>query len=96
MKVDDILGFGFKIAYYNPLAGRKHGELPPFLASTKAILNVMNRDNRLFRYSVLAAIEEVNVNANRPHQYNQLLRVYNIEQMTYPVAIDNVPSLRRR
>ena len=71
-RVDDILGFRFNIAHYNPLAGRKHRELPPFLANKEAIINVQNRDYRCFGYAVLAALEEIAVNPQRPQQDNQL------------------------
>ena len=57
LRVHIILGFRFKIAHYNPLAGRKHRELPTFLATKKAIVNVQNRDNRCFGYAGLAALE---------------------------------------
>ena len=92
MRVDDILGFPFKIAHFNPLAGRKHRELPMFLKNKHAIVNVKNRDNRCFGYAVLAALEEVDHNAERPHQYDYLFHVYGIENFPYPVTIENVPA----
>ena len=38
---------------YAPLAGRGYQELPKFLQSKKAILNIRNTDNRCFGYAIL-------------------------------------------
>ena len=92
LRVDDILGFRFKIAHFNPLAGRKHRELPMFLKNKHAIIHVKNRDYRCFGYAVLAVLEEFDDNAQRPHQYDSLVTVYEIQNFPYPVAIENVPG----
>ena len=91
-RVYDILGLRFKIAQYNQLAGRKHQELPEFLANKKEIMNVQNRDNRCIGYAVLAAVEDVEHtdHAYRHQEFNQLFRVYGIHRFHYPVDIENV------
>jgi len=90
--LDDILDFRFKVCEFNPLA-RSYLPLPKFLRNKGAIVNIQNTDNRCFGYSIIAAMQEVEENAQRPIQYEHLFAQYELDEIDYPVGIADIPAI---
>ena len=86
----------FKVAEYLPLGGSKHHELPEFLKSKKAIINVKNKDNRCFGYAILSALHPPTHHENDPKVYNRYFRQYELDQFEYPVRVDQIPQIENK
>ena len=93
--VDEILNFRFKMANFHPLRGRAYRELPDFLAKKHAIVKVQNQDNRCFGYAILACITRYGhgEHASRPQHYNHLFHKRRLNQISYPVAIQEMSTV---
>ena len=88
----DVLNFRFKVTEFNPL-GRGYQELPGFLSRKRAIINVKNDDERCFGYAVLAALESNDDhNSKRASRYNRLFHQYQLDTITNPVEIADIPN----
>ena len=97
MVLSDVLAFRYKVCEFLPLVGREYKQLPTFLAKKKAIINVRNTDNRCFGYamasaraSALGAMED---HVDRAVNYHHLSREYGLDQLHYPVEVDDIPAI---
>lgn len=74
-RIDDVMmrGSGFTLSQidellvqvnrFDPIAGSSYIELPKFLQTKKAIINIKNDDNQCFKYAVLSALFPVKSHA---------------------------------
>ena len=83
-----------QIAQHLPLVGQHHAELPEHLQKKKAIVNVMNRDNRCFGYAVISALHPSTTDhPNRPTQYENFFEQHQLQNIQYPVSQNDIPKL---
>ena len=88
-----ILHLELRGVRYIPLAGRCHCELPPYLQTKKAIINIQNTDDRCFGYSLLWFIDPPRVRQNswRPTLDTEAMFVRNnLFNLFYPIAPNDV------
>lgn len=57
MSTIDIYMLQLRTNQLNPLVGSSYLSLPKFIESKKAIINVKNKDNKCFMYSILSTFE---------------------------------------
>ena len=67
-----VLQFDLSIAKYVPKLSGSYIELPRAIALKKAIVNVKNKDQECFKWSVLAALTNVAKDAQRVSKYTKL------------------------
>lgn len=89
------------VSIFSPLrVGSRFCELPEFLKRKKAIVNVKNRDNRCFGYSVLACLcsdlPGFGVHAERPQKYEQYFERFGLDTVQYPVLLEDIPEIEQR
>ena len=76
---------------YKPLKGETWVSLPKELANKNAIINMQNKDNKCFLWSVLGAL---NPKHNHPERVNKDLKLkentLNMEGIEYPVSLKNI------
>ena len=85
----EIYSITLKISQFNPLQGSGYQEVPKFLANKKAIVNILNNDERCFGYSVLAALLPYYPNryAFRPLLYSDAeFAEHGLDAIEYPVS----------
>ena len=82
-----------QIAQHQPLVGEHHTELPDFLRKKTAIVNVVNSDNRCFGYAVLSALHPATTNANRPTHYDKFFQQHGLQNLSYPIAQNDIPAI---
>lgn len=98
---DSIVFFDINVAQFNPLAGRKHQDLPKFIQDKKAVLNIVNEDEKCFLWAVLAcrhileltkSHEERGVffNSNRASHYRPFEGELNMNGIPLPVRIVDI------
>jgi len=93
------------IGDYEPLAsGSSYKPLPAFLQNKKAIINIRNRDNRCFGYTILAALYYDRMpNAvrnrllNRPMNYTpEMFQQQHLDTLQYPIKPADVPAVEQQ
>ncbi len=66
-------------------------ELPLFILKKKAVVNVINNDQRSFGYSILSAkYYSIRKHSNRASHYHHLFNAENLTNLPYPVSIPDM------
>ena len=83
-----VINLELHTVIYKPLRGETYIPLPKELADKKAIINIKNKDNKCFLWSVLRAL---NPSKNNPQRLDQKLmgreNTLNMEGICYPVSL---------
>ena len=94
--LDSVESAVLHIARYSPIRGGTYQELPKFLVRKKCIVNVKNDDNRCFGFSLLAFLVPQATNRFRAEPLREFFDQYGLDDITYPVAPNQVPELEDR
>lgn len=93
-----ILNLELALNRYNPLRGRSYIPLPQTLANKKAIINVKNRDNKCFLWSILAALHPADKDPLRvskceqwEHEFDEVL-----SGIEFPVKLSDVSKFAKK
>ena len=82
--IEEMIGHGYGIPVrfvkidlhvykFNPLKGGTYVPLPRAISGTKGVVNVKNKDNLCFLYSILAIIHRAKKDPQRVKQYNSIV-----------------------
>ena len=88
--IKKINKFFINFANYTPLSGGTYVESPEGLSG---ILNIQNKDNKCFLWSILAHKHQVKDNRTRVKNYIKYENEITIKE--YPVSIDKVPFIEK-
>ena len=91
-----LLLFQVGLHKHKPLKGSSFIELPPKVKHTKAVVNVKNKDNKCFMWSVLAGLHPQDVHAERISHYQPFDNELNFDGIDFPVAIKDIPKFERQ
>lgn len=101
-QIDDIFteGSGFSLSSieelvihvnkYEPFRGSSFIELPKYLTSKKAIVNVVNKDEMCFKWAILSALYPAVWNPQRLSHYLQYKDELNFDGIDFPVKINQI------
>jgi hypothetical protein len=78
-------------AKYTPFKGSCYMPLPKKLAGKKAVVNVQNRDEKCFMWSILASKHPGNHNPQRVSIYKHYENELQFTDISFPVAIEQIP-----
>ncbi|VDI33807.1 Hypothetical predicted protein [Mytilus galloprovincialis] len=84
---------------FKPLAGKSYIPLPQKLTQKKAIINVRNEDDHCFKWAVLSALHNPEVDgksANRVTQYKQWAGELNFDGIEFPVSLKAIDKFERQ
>lgn len=107
-KIDDIQlrGSGFnlseikeltiQISRFEPIAGTSYIDLPKFLKSKKAIINVKNEDNKCFKYAVLSALFPAAKDAQRVSKYKPFEHLLDFSCVQFPVELRDITKFEEK
>lgn len=95
--VDKICKLELGICRYDPLFATSYVDLPKELKGKKAVLNIKNSDEKCFLWSVLASLHPLSRfnNPQRVAKYFQYETELNMNQISYPVKISDIPKFER-
>ena len=79
------------ISKYRPIRGNTYTKLPKDLASRKAIINIQNKDDRCFMWSVLAAIHPAAKDPQRVSKYTDYSDELDFTGIPFPMALSDIP-----
>ena len=89
-KLIEITKIDLHSVNYEPLSGSSYIPLPSDIQRKHAVVNVQNRDQKCFRYSVEAALLNIEKNAERVSNYNRPELDSMFENLVYPVKIKDI------
>ena len=89
-KFSGIKKIGVHVATYEAIYASTHIPTPTFLAKSGAVINVQNSDNKCFAYSILASLRPARQSTYRVNNYAPYLSELNMENIEYPVKIDQI------
>ena len=91
--VDKVVDLTIHMARYRPLKGSSEIPLPIRLRSKYAIINVKNKDNKCFMWSILAALYPTNIHAERIVKYKDHI---NLEGISFPVKMSDIQRFEKQ
>ena len=86
------------IAKYTPLKGSSYIELPKYLQTKKAIVNVKNQDNECLKWALLSALHPVEHgrNPDRVSKYKPYENELNFAGVGFPVTLKDIPKVEKQ
>ena len=82
--------FALGVVKYDPLRTSSYLPTPKELKHRGAPVNVINRDEKCFLWSVLALIHKARDNPNRAKNYRRLENTINMDRISYPVKLRDI------
>ena len=90
-RMHSIINLELHTVEYQPLRGSSYIELPKYLKNKKAIINMKNKDNKCFLWSVLRVL---NPKINNPERVDKELEskedTLNMKGIRYPVSLQDI------
>jgi hypothetical protein len=93
-----VTGADLRVGKLLPQRGGCWASVPKKLQNKKAIINVVSRDNKCFKWAVLAALHQVDLSPteknhpSRSYYYKRFEANYNFNDLEYPVEVSSVPK----
>jgi len=85
-----IVDFEIHTEKYKPLCGSPWIPMPKFLAEKKALINMKNKDNQCFKWSVARKLNAVTCHAERREKHlREQVKSLNIDGIEFPVELKN-------
>ena len=88
---EKIIDFRVHIDKFNPLSAKSYIQLPDKIRKKEAIINVQNKDNQCFKWSVLSCLFPVDKNSTRVSKKMKLdSEKLCWDQLEFPVQVDKI------
>ena len=86
------------IAKYQPLKGSSYIELPKYLQTKKAIINVKNQDNECLKWALLSALHPIDHSSHpdRVSKYKQYENELNFAGVGFPVTLKDISKVEKQ
>ena len=81
---------------WDPIKGSSYIDLPRELKNKKAIVNMQNKDNKCFLWSVLRALNPKDKNPQRIDDLKSKENTLNMEGITYPVSHKDIKRFEKQ
>lgn len=94
--LDSISHLELNINQYNPLRAGTYINLPKIIQNTKACLNIKNKDNYCFLYSIMAHLYPAKSNSTRVSSYPHFKDILNISGMKFPPSLDDIKQFEMK
>ena len=90
--LDEIRAVNLNIARYNPIRGASYIKTPKAIEVKKAIVNIQNKDQICFFYSILASKHPVSYkdHPQRVNKYKEYLKELNYKDIEMPRILINL------
>jgi hypothetical protein len=89
-KFNSVVTLILKVSSFKPLAGSSYIDLPDYIKNKKACVNVKNKDNKCFMWSVLSALHTPSKNADRVTKYQDYENELMFDGINFPVQIKDI------
>ena len=87
-----VIGFQVSIHKHAPLKASSYMEIPESIKSTKTVLNIQNKDNRCFMWSILAHLHPVKhtKHPTRVSKYEPFQNELKFDGIAFPVKLQDI------
>jgi len=93
---ETVTDFVLVITQYRPLSGSSYIPTPPSIAKKKAVINVMNHDNRCFEWAILSCLYPLEDNPHRVTKYIQYENTLKFDGIAFPVQPKDIPKFEKQ
>lgn len=93
--IDSISHLEININKYNPLRAGTYVSLPAKIRNSKSCLNIQNKDDHCFLWSVMAHMYPASKNPNRVSSYPHFKNILDIRGMSFPPALDDLKTFEK-
>ena len=93
--VKQVSALELYLVTYKPISGSSYVITPKFIANKNAVINIQNKDNKYFVWSILAALHPPCLNANRVNEYKPYDNELNVTDLKFPLAIKDVKKFEK-
>ncbi len=90
--IDEIENVTLHTSVYDPIGGSSFIHTPDWIAHKMAVVNIQNKDEKCFLYCVLAVSHPQKYNAYRASHYEQYLPELNLQDLSFPLEIGQIPK----
>jgi hypothetical protein len=87
---EHTIGVEIHILKYKPLKGKSYIPLPSWISAKKCCININNKDNKCFLWSVLAHLHPTDVHAERVTNYKKFEDELIIDDIEMPMKLDDI------
>lgn len=77
------------------MRGGTYIKLPPRVYNTQSCINIKNRDQYCFLWSILAGLYPCDKNSDRCSSYPHFSKIFNINDMTFPPSFRDIKTFER-
>ena len=84
------------IVDYKPIKGSSYIPLPDFIMKKKSIINMENRDNKCFLWSILRYLHPIQKNESRLTDIRKYENDLNFKGIDFPVKLKDIPKFENQ
>ena len=86
----EVISFEIHTVDYKPIRGSKHISLPDFLMRKKAIINMENKDEKCFLWSVLRYLHPREKHSTRINDLKEYEKELNFKGINFPIKVKDI------
>jgi hypothetical protein len=80
---------------YKPFKGNSYIPLPQWIMNTQACINIKNKDNCCFKWSILSALHPAEEHTDRLINYKPYENTLDFSSLEYPVSIEQITKFEK-
>ena len=92
----EIIKLEIHIVVYKPMKGGSYIPLPEFIQKKNAIINIKNKDDKCFLWSVLRYLHPVLKNGERINDLKKYENDLNFKQINFPVEVKDITKFENQ
>ena len=92
----EVFSLEIHIVDYKPIKGSSYIPLPDFIMRKKAIINMENKDNKCFLWSILRYLHPIQKNESRLTDIRKHENDLNFEGIDFPVKLKDIPKFENQ
>ena len=95
-QIDSINAVNLNIAKYNAIRGASYIPTPSAIQVKKAVVNIKNKDQKCFLYSILAFMFLNKNNVEKVSSYKKYLDKLNYKDFEMPMAVHDIDRFEKK
>lgn len=92
----EVLEVKLQTSKYSPIKGSSYFPLCKELKNKTAIVNVQNKDNKCFMWSILAHLHQSSNHPERITQYKEYVTELNFKDISFPVQLEDIDKFEEQ
>ena len=92
----EVSSLEIHIVDYKPIKGSSYIPLPDFIMKKKSIINIQNKDNKSFLWSILRYLHPIQMNEVRLTDVRKYENDLNFKGIDFPVKLKDIPKFENQ